>query len=785
MFDCNLNNGGLRRPIVGFALAHVTGICAGWLGGWNPFGLLLAALPAMGLLWLWLRRGGGALVFVLAAMAGALHGALARHDPAPRQLAQQMRRPCEHVCIIGRVVSEPEMRETPADRTRCEFMVQAEGLRRTHCWRRASGPVRVRWLPAAAADRPTYGDRWCLEGVLSHPPAKREWSGDQACRMEVEGPAARRISRDSGSRLVAFCLERRRVMREILGRGIAAFPEQVGVLRALMLGCREDIPEELYRAFRGTGTVHIFAVSGTHVAVFACLLPALLNALGLPRTRWCLLLAPLLGLYVVTTGMAVSAIRAWVMAVVFWLGLAFSRRPDGMSALAAAGWLILLAAPEQLFDLGFVLSFSAVAGLILLYPALYPKPILPAAADPLSGAPPAPWRRYGAKVCSLVAGLGAASVAAWLVTAPLTACYFNLASPIALAANLIVIPAAFVIMLTGCLALLSATVSVWLGEIFNHANVTFISWLMKIIEWAAAVPGGHGLVPAPSGLWLWGWYGLLAIGLLAAGRRRAPVWLAAGGCLALAALWSAAQEKTTVDILDVGEGSAALVVAPGCGVLVDTGPRHMATRVLRALRERGVDELQILVISHPDAEHAGAAAEILHQVRIRELWCPAPARAFPQQAEWLRAARLAGVPVRRLRRGDRGVWPGGVEWEVLHPPAGLHSARADEASLVLRLARGRHSILFMGDADGAIERAIVQAGIEPAAEALVVGAHGDRVGSTPAFLALARPQTMIVSTGPENQFAPPHPEILARAQAVGAQVRRTDWEGVIQLTWDE
>ena len=139
-------------------------------------------------------------------------------------------------------------------------------------------------------------------------------------------------------------------------------------MQALLLGYRDDLPKTVRQDFVSTGTVHIFAISGAHVRMMAFLSIQLLRALGIPMARWFFFLAPMLAVYTITTGAATSAIRACAMASMMLAAPVLKRRPDAISGLAVAAIGILACSPAQLGDLGFLLSFTAVAGLLALQP---------------------------------------------------------------------------------------------------------------------------------------------------------------------------------------------------------------------------------------------------------------------------------------------------------------------------------------------------------------------------------------------------------------------------------
>lgn len=779
-----------RRAMVGLALPVVagaaTGICAAvppmWF--WGAGALLL--LP----LFVWVRRKWAILPLILALFF--LMAAHARQSTSARpetSLPAMLVRPMEYVQFVAMALEDGSPQPArPGRAAGTVFYAQVEGLNRDGVWRRVDDRIRVVLRGDMSGKRvPRYGERWRLHGIVR--PAVPRRAGlftlpeNQAV---VDADRVFFLDGGRGNPVKAWCLARRRACREILGRGLEDFPEQRGLVQSLMMGYREDLPAALRKDFSATGTVHIFAISGSHVAMVTLLIAGILRTLGLPLTRWVLFMAPLIVVYTITTGAAVSAVRSCVMAVLMLMAPILHRRPDAISTLAAAAVVILLAAPAQLGDLGFLLSFTAVAGLLALPPVLDAWAVRRFRREEwqLPGEEPPRGRRLRE---AALAGIRYFNVTlgAWIATTPLTAFFFNLFSPVALAMNLLVIPAAFLILLAGVLSLICAPLGGSLTEIFNHAAWAVSTFLTACIQWAAGIPGGHWFVRTPPAAGVIAWYGLLVAVAILARRIRGVLMFGLGGLAVLAAAWGIWEaHRCRVSVLDVGEGNAVLVQARTARMLVDAGPGYRGEDLLRMLRGEGVNHLDALILTHPDAQHMGAAVWLLDQLPVRELQVPSVMWTSPLMRAVLNRAEQAGMPVRRLRAGDAGDWPGGMAWEVLWPPDPVKTARADDAALVMRVARYGAAILLAGDAGAPQEKTLQENGRSLAAAILLVGQHGDREATSSGWLEAVRPREAILSCGPHSDGRHPDEEILARLAARGIRVWRTDQLGSIHVDLD-
>jgi competence protein ComEC len=338
--------------------------------------------------------------------------------------------------------------------------------------------------------------------------------------------------------------------------------------------------------------------------------------------------------------------------------------------------------------------------------------------------------------------------------------------------------------MTGCLSLALGSSFTVCAEIFNHANRVFISLLLQAIDAMSAVPYGHSFVVSPPWYGVVLWYVLLACVLVMRLSWRRVAAVASMAVLGVAVWCGSGARAAQIDVLDVGHGSAAFVNMPGqSDVLVDTGPRFYAWRVIRHLRRCGVDRLKAIVLTHPDADHVGAATRIMATVPTEELWCSPYKGRSRVYAGVLETARSLGVHVRRMERGACGTWSGGVAWEVLHPDGCETYERAADASLVVRVARDAASVLFMGGAGEAVESKILAQAVEPAASVLVVGDHGAAGTCCHDWLEAVVPEVASISVGAHNRDGAPDADVLGRLVDRGVGLWRTDRQGSHRISF--
>ena len=640
-FDENRNASlPVRRPLLAAAFCYFAGIAAvahiGCLGFPAVFLSALLAIcgaaicHAAGVYFPGSRRLALAediFLFSGVFLCGWLAADLRINNPSGMHLSALMDKPREGVGLIVTVADDPAERARRGKGSAYwSFEARARAISRTGHFQDARGEV-LAMLPGDDV-RPRYGETWKLSGVLAdlsrlaNPPSGKRAGAPGANRFVFYADrrqAPEKLEEVSRWSAVGLCFELREKCARILSLGIGHRPDVVAILRALVLGRQHDLPPDMREAFVATGTFHVFAVSGQHVAIIALFLIFMLQFYGVCRLNWFYYLAPALLAFTIMTGMSASAVRGCLMALMCFAGTLLSRRMDVAAAMAMAALIITGADPLQLFQPGFLLSFGVVAGLVVLCPPLVEAGERLLAPDPFRLRPEERPARGVVKALRWLMFIAIASLAAWLVSTPLIARWFNLVSPVALVANLFVIPLTTLVLLAGCLSIACGWLCPFAAEVFNHANILLVSLAAGIAQLLAKVPLGHFYVRAPP-LWIvFAWLGFLVFWRIY--FRQARVWLAAllVLCLAVAAAWQGGRKAWEVHVLNV-DGCAVCFVSSGRqDAMANAGPEYMAQKLLRHLRKNGVNRLQALVCPFPDAGHAGAAGSLLEAMPVAEI----------------------------------------------------------------------------------------------------------------------------------------------------------------------
>lgn len=698
----------------------------------------------------------------------------------------------EEVILTGLVIDEPDVRDRSVNlRVRVEEMALPDGSDQP-----VTGEILVRTFrfPVIA-----YGSRVRIQGLIETPPEFEDFSyKDYLARQGIHSlmnlPQVTVLAEGQGNPLyhTVFALK---------GRAQATINQlipdpQAALLIGILLGNDNGISPDLAEDFRATGMTHVIAISGFNIA----LLTGLLVALGekvFPR-RGAVVVAMLgVAIYTVLVGADASVVRAAIMGTIFLVASRWLGRPNyAFASLMLAALLMTLFNPHTLWDVGFQLSFAATLGLML-----YADPLIQWTRRRLSN-----WLEKPAvdRTMGFLSEAVLITIAAQILTLPLMILYFRQLSLISLLANALILPAQPGVMIWGGLATLTGMVSPLIGQFFAWVAWLFLAYTIWLVRLFAAVPWASVSVnmPATAVLLL---YALIA--LITWYTKQAPDFRlriralmqknlsqrVALGFSAFAALltisWSTSQPDGQLHVffLDVGQGDATLIVTPnGRQILIDGG---YYPSILNGQLGQHIPfwdrEIDMLIATHPDADHVSGLVGVFDRYKVNYLITDGEGLGeSPIYDEVLLAAERGGTAVHTAQVGEIIHLDEGVHLEVLHPGNSLNEENRNENSVSVRLVYNNFTFLLTGDAEEQAEQEMLTTGLPLTAVGFKAGHHGSRSSSTMPFLEAVHPQIIVISSGAGNSFGHPHPEMLARAEAISAAILRTDELGTIEVITD-
>jgi competence protein ComEC len=696
---------------------------------------------------------------------------------------------------------ETGLMQSPRSGPTYRMEISAAAIRDADQWKPASG----RAMLYIQGDAPAVeaGDKVRVFGELSAPaPAHNPGEFDRAAYLRRH-----RIRAVVQSQTDAICMVRpgsrwnlTRLLEGVRKKSGELFrhyldPRQAELASAIFLGEREQIDYDRNEAFMVTGTIHILSISGLHVGILAGAVFWLTRWLPIPRICRLTLVALITGLYALMVDVNPPVVRATILVLITCLSIYMRRPALSFNSLAAAALVVLAVNPCDLFNVGAQLSFLSVAAIMWAWPHRFP--LVPISADQdhlrkmvIDNLDPV--SRFVHKSAYYVWELAFIGFIIWMLTQPLIAARFHILSPIGLVLNIFTwIPATLGLLGGFVFLFLCATAPPLAGIAAYFCNLML--WLMeKIIALGAAVPGSHFWVSGPSDWWLAGFYGGLAV--LAAVPRIRP---SPRRCAALLAGWIALglavsyarhdSNRLHCTFLSVGHGSAAVLELPsGKTLLYDAGqlgsPDHAARIISGFLWSRGINRIDAVVVSHPDADHYNALPEVLEKFSIGAAYV-SPIMFKSQSAaltELKSAFDKARVPVREVHAGDRLDCDANCRLEVLHPPQSAIPDNDNANSVVLAAEYRGHCIILPGDLESP-GLDVLLAGQPVRCDVLLAPHHGSKQSNSPGLAAWTKPAWVVFSG--DGQWT--LPEIDATYQAAGAQTLHTFISGAVETTIDK
>lgn len=236
------------------------------------------------------------------------------------------------------------------------------------------------------------------------------------------------------------------------------------------------------------------------------------------------------------------------------------------------------------------------------------------------------------------------------------------------------------------------------------------------------------------------------------------------------------QEPLEVHYIDVGQGSATLLKSGRHAMLIDTGDSDQGTKIQLYLTKQGVENLDYLVLTHPDADHIGGAPVIITKFGIGQLFLSNYEKDNKTTQKVRDAMQYKGLTASGCQVGDTYTL-GNASFTILAPVK--EYADSNNASIALMVQNGNNRFLFTGDCEAEAEADLIASGADLSADVYLAGHHGSDTASSQAFMDAVSPTYAVISCGEGNSYGHPHAEVLNRFRSMGIQVFRTDEQGSV------
>lgn len=566
--------------------------------------------------------------------------------------------------------------------------------------------------------------------------------------------------------------------------------EDAAILKAMLLGVKEEIDTELKESFQKNGIAHILAISGLHISFLCMTLYTQLIRLGVPLQISVILCEIILVMYILMVGFSPSAFRAAIMFSMFLISRILKRSYDMISSVSVASIVILLINPGYIKDTSYQLSFWAIIAVGFFYKIYLDnscnlKEFLdkPASGNCLK-------KIRERLVNKLINGL-LVSIWVYLVTLPvLLKCYYETAF-YSILLNIVVVPLMSVLLMAAILGLLMTTAVNFVALPFYElvkCILNFYKEMCRILEHCGA---GRINLGQPSWKAVLIYYILLVVICVYRGKRRAVFQLLAVICC-MSVMSFHYSSYPRLYMLDVGQGDCIVYIGNKRETyLFDGGSsskRNVGSkRIIPFLKYNGIKRIDGIFLSHPDSDHINGIEELI-ELSAREcieIDCIYAYSEYLDNEGYQRIKQLAkenGIEIAGIHAGMQ-LEDGMLSIKCIYPLSSLAPSSDNNSSLVLRLEYGDFSFLDMGDLEMESETEIldIYAGQDLKADVLKVAHHGSSSSSSSEFIRSVAPKVSLISAGINNRYGHPHTETIQTLNAFGSDIQKTGDCGEICL----
>lgn len=678
----------------------------------------------------------------------------------------------EEQTLIGVVSDAPTIKKD-----RVIYDVKALYVKKEEGYRRITGKVRLSSILEDERPQFFYGDVIEFSGKLKLPQGRRNPNGfDFRAYLLQKGISTTMFSREieiiGKSRTNPFIAAAFYLRERLIAFYEKYLPLNLSSLMVgVTLGIKDNIPGETIKAIKNSGVAHALAVSGLHTGIIYAVLEFAFYRLGISRKLSFVIESIVIIFYSFLAGLSPSVIRASIMIMVFMLSKVVGRENDSLNSMCFSAVILLLINPLILFSVSFQLSYGAVIGIIVFYNQikmmleLLPKYLQESIAVMLS---------------------------AQLVVGPVLAYHFYNISLAGFIANLLVVPLVSLVLITGLISGLVGLIFEPLGALFVKCPGLLLDIVEKIVLISSKLPFATIIVPAMPTFSIFLYFLSLALIFDLIPFKKEDYLKNKKVCAIvliivaiLPALWPFGTFEVT--FIDVGQGDSILIQTEGKKtILIDGGgtPSYFDSDfdtgediILPFLYSKGINEIDIVVFTHFDDDHAKGLLSILKSMRVKNIvyGLPEDCEAFEEMLEIAHEKQINTIQV---GRGDSFIVDS-VVFEVLHPVKDAPFSSGNNNSVVLKMSYKGISFLFTGDLEYEGEQSLISSKRDIRAHVLKIGHHGSATSTSEEFLSTVSPIYGVITVGADNNFGHPSPEVIKRLEERGITVFRTDINGAV------
>ena len=519
----------------------------------------------------------------------------------------------------------------------------------------------------------------------------------------------------------------------------------------LLLGDRSDISEDVQNNFKDANLTHILAISGAHFSYIILITTWITKKLKNKKLEKILLLVAIV-FFIKLTGQTPSVLRAGIMSIITILASILKRKNDIYTSLSLSLIIQEIINPYAIFDLGLILSYSGVIGIVTFYRFIH--------------------RKIKLKIVSI-------TLAANVLIIPIMIYNFNTISFTFIISNV------FASGLLGIIIILEIITSIFrFKPLFIVLDIS-LSILTKIADLCSKLPFSKVYV---TNKFIWVvLLAYLAIYLICKMKKKSiPILISIALVFNVAVLIDKkGVDNLQINFIDVGQGDCTLLINKGTSLMIDTGGNANSSydggeKILhRYLLYNGINHLDYMMLSHFDADHCQNGIFLLKNMKVKNLIIGKQPETSELYEEITAIAREKNINVIYVQKGD-SLKIKNMNIKILHPSDKFITENPlNNNALVCKITYYNFKLLFTGDIEKLAEETLI--GEDLKADLLKVGHHGSKTSTTQEFLDKVDPKIALIGVGENNKFGHPNEGVIERLEEKNIKIFRTDQNGEINL----
>ncbi len=631
-----------------------------------------------------------------------------------------------------------------------------------------------------------YGDKIKFKGKYSAPEIQRNYKGfnysEYLKTLKIYGTVkctSNKIQILKKQDINIIKLQTHKISNNIQKNIKKILPsKEAGLLTGILLGNNQNIDEETKDEFRNSGIYHILAVSGAHMSYVILGITYLLNIINIgPRKKQTLAIIGII-FFILITNTSVSVVRAGIMGIITLGASLFYRKKDIINSVSLSMLIILIYNPYNINSISFQLSYGGVIGILVLnrfYIKLLSKTNL------------------NKKIIETISVI----LSAQTMIIPIMILNFHTISLTFLFANIIVSYLIGIVIILGFICSFLSLISMEISNILSILLDIPLKLLILIAKLFGSIPLSKIYITTPSIISIILYYLIIFVNKLKITTYKDKIQINKILVILLIITLICNQFikiPTFLEIyfIDVGQGDSTLIVTPNNKkILIDGGGSTDTTSsydvgkdtLVPYLLNRGIKNLDYIMISHFDADHCQGLIAVLDTIKVKNIIISKQAESVYNYEKIMEIVVKKKINLIIVKKGDVINVDKNVEIKIIYPESKLYFDDINNNSIVAKLCYKNFSILFTGDVEkGAEERLVEIAKNELKSTILKIPHHGSNTSSTQEFLNVVKPQIALIGVGKNNKFGHPGQEVINRLENMKVKIYRTDQNGEIIIT---